>query len=506
MKNDKFLKLFIIGATILTLVACSQQKNKRAQVLYDTHCSSCHSTPRIEDLPKNLWKNVVLPNMGARMGIRDSTYNPFSGYTFLEQNAMIKSGIYNTGQTITQKDWNLLKEYIIASAPDSVNHIMEYNSDELQQFYTKPIHLEGFEGAFITFLEFDKKENIILIGKMDGSIISYDVSTQTSRLLNQMNGAVTSYNTSIEEAYITMVGKLDPSEIPEGKLYEVKNNKATEIPEIFHRPVHTLVHDFDGNGHDEILVCEFGNLTGKLSLLKKNSESYAKNVLLNMSGTIRTVAFDMNNDGRDDIVAMTSQGNEGISILYQRDSLQFRSEQVIRLSPVYGSSWFELLDYDGDGDQDIVTVNGDNADNTFILKPYHGMRIYLNDGTNRFEEKYFYPLNGATRVVSSDFDKDGDNDFALVASFPDYKKNPILSFVFLENKDSENFTFETFTFKDANLGRWLLMDTGDFDRDGDEDIVLSSFTYSFTPVPKAVSEIWKESKTELLILENTLVK
>lgn len=171
---------------------------------------------------------------------------------------------------------------------------------------------------------------------------------------------------------------------------------------------------------------------------------------------------------------------------------------------MYGTSWFELIDYDSDGDDDIITVNGDNADRSNVLKPYHGLRIHINDGNNNFEEKYFYPFNGATRFSVNDFDQDGDLDFAIISTFPDYHKNPALSFVYLENTNSPAFKFMPYTFNESNLGRWFLMDTGDVDGDGDEDIILSSFLYSFTPVPEEFTEFWKEQNINILVLENKL--
>ena len=176
----------------------------------------------------------------------------------------------------------------------------------------------------------------------------------------------------------------------------------------------------------------------------------------------------------------------------------------MRFSSIYGSSWFELIDYDGDGDDDIITVNGDNADKSYVQKPYHGMRIHINDGTNNFEEKYFYALNGATRIVARDFDQDGDIDFGVLSTFPDYKKHPEFSFVYLENTDKKTFNFKPYTFKDANVGRWFLMDAGDIDNDGDDDIILSSFTYVFTPVPKHLSKLWEEKNVDIMVLENKL--
>jgi hypothetical protein len=95
-------------------------------------------------------------------------------------------------------------------------------------------------------------------------------------------------------------------------------------------------------------------------------------------------------------------------------------------------------------------------------------------------------------------------DFGLLSSFPDYERNPRSSFLYLENLDAEKFKFQASTFNKASLGRWLLMDTGDVDADGDEDIFLSSFTYSFSPVPSELLKTWEKSNTDILILENVL--
>ena len=109
-----------------------------------------------------------------------------------------------------------------------------------------------------------------------------------------------------------------------------------------------------------MLISEFGHLTGALSLWNLDSTQYKKSVLMGQPGIVRTIVKDMNNDQKADIILMSTQGNEGITILYQTSPLSFRSETVIRFNPVYGSSWFELLDYDGDGyDYIIVAKNND---------------------------------------------------------------------------------------------------------------------------------------------------
>jgi hypothetical protein len=139
-----------------------------------------------------------------------------------------------------------------------------------------------------------------------------------------------------------------------------------------------------------------------------------------------------------------------------------------------------------------------------VQKPYHGMRIHINDGTNTFSETYFHPMNGATRVVASDFDQDGDIDFGLLSTFPDYVNAPNRSFLFLENQESATFTFKEFTLQDSKKGKWFLMDKGDLDGDGDEDIILSSFALPFIKAPEEMEAYWKEQAVDIMILSNKL--
>ena len=69
-----------------------------------------------------------------------------------------------------------------------------------------------------------------------------------------------------------------------------------------------------------------------------------------------------------------------------------------------------------------------------------------------------------------DFDGDGDSDIAAISFYPDFASEAPESFVLLQNDGDMSFSAHT----DPSLsrGRWMTMDAGDMDGDGDVDVIL----------------------------------
>ncbi len=497
------LQFFLI---CLIAASCSKPRQKQGEKLFNSYCTSCHVAPKIKDMTKELWETMVLPEMGARMGVKDSTFDPYKGHTFSEQYEIRKSAVYDRLPTISQNDWEKLKAYIIGQAPDKLPVIVEsLNVKNLEQFDFRPISIDSFPGAVISFLGFEEKSKKIVLGDIDGTVTTFDYVQEDSNPIFKSQSAVTAFTSTENGDFITSVGILNPSEHKGGFLFSRQGQTIDTLASELHRPVHTLVHDFNKDGNLEIVICEFGHLTGQLVLLQKGVDGiYTKKVLMQSPGAIRTIIRDVNMDGKDDIVFLKAQGDETIMVLYQQENLTFTGEVLLRFSPLFGTSWFEMVDFDGDGDEDIITVHGDNADKTQIAKPYHGMRIHLNNGKNEFQESFFYPMYGATRSETYDYDEDGDLDIALVSTFPNYEERPVKSFVYLENTGKNGFNFMEKVLPENMDDKWFLLKAADVDADGDQDIVLSTFTYYFTPIPKDLANKWNQSKTDFMVLENTL--
>ena len=197
-------------------------------------------------------------------------------------------------------------------------------------------------------------------------------------------------------------------------------------------------------------------------------------------------------------MVLMAQVHEEVSIFYNQGNGNFKEKTVLKFPPVYGVSYFELVDFNKDGFQDILLTNGDNWDYSAVQKNYHGIRIYLNDGNDNFKEAWFYPLNGTSKAMARDFDNDGDLDIAAI-SFYDDLEHPEQGFVYFSNQG--NLNFEAFSTPEAASGKWLTMEAGDFDHDGDIDIVLGSYFQNVGELTKLVFK-GVTSFPQLLVLTN----
>ncbi len=491
------LSLFFFSQCELTTASPEQQ--------YQKYCGNCHLAPAPKHIPQHIWADPLLPEMAARLGYKYNDYNPLARNS-MEENLYIRlSQTYPEQPLIDSSTWRQIYDYVMQRAPEQIpsDSTRQQRHKALTQFTAQSLDLLALNAGQITTIHFTPDAQQFIIGDATGAYAQWpDTLSQSARF----NSPVISYQRQGEDLYVTEIGYMHPSDKPRGSLYRINDSGKEILAQELHRPVFTEVVDLDQNGTDEILICEFGNLRGTFSMLHETERGLEKRDLLPVAGTIKFELTDLDRDGRQDILVLASQGNEGIFVCYQTAPLQFRVEQLIQLPPEYGSSWFELIDYNGDEHLDIVLVNGDNADLSHFPKPYHGLRLFLNDGQNQFTESWFYPIYGATRVLADDYDGDGDMDFAVLAFFPDYEHSTVESFIYLENQLASQFEFASYTFPAARDGRWLVMEKGDFDQDQDVDLLLGSFILPPESGHRSSLEHWINSAAELMILENTLNK
>ena len=189
------------------------------------------------------------------------------------------------------------------------------------------------------------------------------------------------------------------------------------------RPVFMAYGDLTNNGLEDIVACEYGDLTGKLTWFEHlGNNNYKTHTLLNKPGAISAIIKDYNKDGLNDIFVLMAQGDEAVYYFENKGNGTFTQKKLLTFLPLYGSQHLTIIDFNNDDFDDIVYVSGDNADSTPILKDYHGIYIFLNDGNLNFTQSYFYHLNGAYKAEPRDYDLDGDIGYCCNFIFPRLSK------------------------------------------------------------------------------------
>ena len=418
-----------------------------------------------------------------------------------EQYLIRQAGIFPDSAQLSTASWQKIVHYYDSLAPAKLPERAVSTASRLAApFIPFPISLGLASGGLTTLLRQHPETGTIYLG--DGTRMLYQLNESGApEDFFELPGVVSDIHFRPDGAlYLLTVGNLNPHDEPLGELIAMdsKGNVTPLIQEL-NRPVHMNVHDLDQDGYEDIIISEFGNYLGRLSWFRQREEgTFEKRVLWENPGAVKTEVRDLDQDGLPDIIALMAQGREGVYAFYNQGDGRFSMKPLLQFPPVFGSSDFILTDVDRDGHEDIVLANGDNADLSDILKPYHGVRVYRNDGDYQFSEAYFYPMHGVTRVLGDDFDGDGDVDLAASAYFPDFQADDPQSFVYLENTSADSLSLTPATLDGLNVGRWLVMER--WQQHGRPAIMLGAFNFSLSRGQEETVKQWNGENVNLMLL------
>lgn len=507
-RHFKHIGVFFSLICCVSFISCNPKTGDRrneltgelaeGQKLAGKYCSTCHLPVEPELLDKDTWKNQVLPAMAKQLGLEVWQNNHY---------------FQNERSAISQSDWLKIVAYYDSLAPvnlpQTVAPVKPHHDWSIFSLKTLPKDTDFI--ATTTLVAINKTDQHIYTSSAENpDLVKWDKNFKSSVAAKLPSPAV-DIHFSDTHHLITSIGEMKAVDLAGGALLQFDRQKGKiqtkPITSDLIRPIQTATGDFNKDGLADYIVCSFGHNKGGLYLIKQLADkTFEKTAIREVAGATQAITGDFNQDGWTDIMALFAHADEGIWLFLNNQKGGFETKNILRFPPMYGSSSFQLVDVNKDGKPDIVYTSGDNSDYSRILKPYHGLYIFLNKGglnsaDSRFEKTFFYPINGATKVIAKDFDLDGDIDFATIAFFADFEKNPSESFIYFEQNNANPFpSFIPHAIPVSQYGRWICMDANDLDGDGDVDIVLGNYAKGFLN-QDYFKPIWN-MHLPFLILEN----
>lgn len=491
------LCLFLFFFSMLSCSKEKEQRESRAGLPSDAHfqefhaeiqnfCGNCHRCPDPSVLTKESWR-MQIP--------REYTHYELSKRTDLRvppQSEVIK---YFVSQAPEQHN-------LPAQVADPLPGPVTFRKEKFPWHSDKQIpsvsHLKWIPGT-------DRPDELLITDMGSGEIgrLQFDSAKPSyhplAKLKNPAHIERIDLNQDQSNNYlIADLGSFGPEDHDIGKVILLKFDAKKKIyqphtiQEELGRVADAKAADFDKDGDLDLVVAEFGwRKTGRLLYLKNVSPSktnlkFEFQVLDDRHGASHVLITDLNHDGLTDIITLFSQEHEIIDAFLNQGAGQFKKETIYQApEPAYGSSSISLVDLDQDGDLDLLYTNGDTMD-SFDLRPSHSVQWLENRGTFPFQHHHIAPLTGAYCATHGDFDGDGDIDIAACTMTWDYEE-PRNTIVWYEQKTPGQFIAHPL---DYSKGQHAVIEAGDFDRDGDIDLVVGNFDVRETDQSEWFS-IWR---------------
>jgi hypothetical protein len=222
--------------------------------------------------------------------------------------------------------------------------------------------------------------------------------------------------------------------------------------------------DYDIDGDLDLLLCGFDENYKKISKIYRNDAATFTDINAPLTGvgfSCSSAWGDFDNDGDLDVIITGSARTNYVSKIYSNNGNETFSEELSVSIPGVQNGSVSWGDYNNDSYIDLILTGTDNSSNEIT-------RLFTNNGDKTFTEDTNSAFPGVTKsnVAWGDYDNDGDLDILLSG----WLGSNLGSISRIYNNNNGIFT-------DINAGLTGLSGSsvawGDYDNDGDLDILLA---------------------------------
>ncbi len=458
---------------------------KRDEAVARAICATCHAFPAPDVLPRSAWRasiekmtllreNKDIPGWGSRAGVVEIPADMESALRYYEARA--------PAALPSPEAW---------PPPDGklrfARRHLGFADAATPEPATANVRLADLDGdKRLELVVSDMRQGLVLLGR------PYDAAaaglTPLAQIPHPCHAEVVDLDgDGIRDLLVADLGEFLPGDHNKGAVVWLRGlpggGYANYSVGGFPRVADVEAADFNGDGKLDLVVAAFGwRRVGEVALLENHGAGpalpdFERRQIVGRTGAIHVIPADLNRDGRTDFVALFAQEHETVvAFINQGPGKPFRAETIYAAPhPNWGSSGIQLVDLDKDGDLDVIMTNGDMFDDR-LLKPYHGIQWLENRGSYPFTPHLPAHLPGVHRAVAVDLDGDGDLDIVasvFTAGSLGGAEARLPSLVWLEQVKPGQFVKHTLEIGNPTHAT---LDVGDFDQDGDLDIVTGIFT------------------------------
>lgn len=335
----------------------------------------------------------------------------------------------------------------------------------------------------VTDLDRDGREDVLVSDDVAGQVTWLRIDgdswqeTAIAEIVSPASTTVVDYNRDGHpDIVVASLGFISPTDDPIGSVWLLVNrgDLTFEPVRLLHevpRVTDVKPGDFNGDGKIDFVVAAFGwRETGEVILLEQvTPQVFLRHSVLVQNGAMQIEVADFDADGAVDFFVLFAQQHESIEWFRNDGGGLFEHRTLVKAPhPAFGSSSFQLVDLDGDGDLDLIATNGDMMDEVSLPKPYHGVRWLENRG-GEFINHELFATPGCYDAVAKDMNGDGHLDIVVSSLYFDWGEADFPSLIWLENDGKMNFTPRTLLHAPTNLARIAV---GDLNHDGLPDILV----------------------------------